>query len=457
MHHTIAIVLAAGKGTRMRSSLPKVAHALAGLPMIVHVHRAVLTVADVEPLYVLGHGHDLVRGLLPNDVRVVLQTEQRGTGHAVSVAMAAIGEECDEVIVLYGDMPLLTGDTIARLRARHRESGKRATLLSATVDEPYGYGRVIRGADGEPLAVIEEKWLTSEQRTIREINTGVYVFDADWLRRVLPDLPRHGDDEIYLTDVAERAAADHTLQVVSEVPVDEIAGINDRVALAHAGKLMQRRVNDDLMRQGVTLVDPDTAYIAADATIGLDTIVEPNVIIGPSVTIGEHCLIGAGSRVLASRIGNDCRVIASQIEESEIASHVNIGPFCHVRAGSILSDGVHLGNFAETKNTKLGPGCKMGHFSYLGDATLGSNVNVGAGTITANYNGTTKQRSVIGNNVFLGVGTVLRAPIAVGDGSYTGAGSVVLHDVAAGTTVAGVPAHEIHRRGTGRDRRDDAN
>ncbi len=444
---TVAIVLAAGKGTRMKSALPKVAHKVAGLAMIEHVHRAVASVPDLTPLYVIGHEHEIVRGLLPADVETAVQHEQRGTGHAVSIALAAISAPCTELMVLYGDMPLITAETLINLRARHREHGATLTVQSAYVARPDGYGRIIRDPGGAPLAIVEDKWLTETQRMINEINTGLYVIDAQWLEDTMPTLPRHGDDEIYLTDAAELAAAAGGLLVVPGASADEFVGINDRIGLAHAEAIMRRRVNETIMTSGVTLIDPASVYIAADASIGRDTVIEPNVIVEPGVTIGERCHIGAQSRIVASSIGNDCTIISSQIEFSELGDHVHVGPYSHLRAGSTLADDVHLGNFAETKNSFIGEGTKMGHFSYLGDTTTGHHVNVGAGTITANYDGAKKHKTSIGDKVFLGVGTMLRAPIVIGDGAYTGAGSVVLHDVPDNTTVAGTPAREI-RRGT---------
>ena len=443
---TIAIVLAAGKGTRMKSALPKVAHKVAGLSMIEHVQRTIATVPDLTALYVVGYGHEVVRDLLPEGAQIALQPEQRGTGHAVSVAMAGLDEDCTEVMVLYGDMPLVTAQTLIQLRALHREHGATVTVQSTYVEQPRGYGRIVRDADGMPLAIVEDKWLSDAQTAINEVNTGLYVIGARWLRDTLASLPSHGDDEVYLTDVVEVAAAQGGLQVVPARSAQEFVGINDRIGLAHAEGIMRRRVNEAIMASGVTLIDPASAYIAADATIGMDTVIEPNVIVEPGVTIGERCHIGAQSRIIASKVGNDCTIISSQIEFSELGDHVHIGPYSHLRAGSTFADGVHMGNFAETKNTFLGEGTKMGHFSYLGDTTTGRHVNVGAGTITANYDGAKKYKTSNGDNVFLGVGTMLRAPVTIGDGAYTGAGSVVLHDVPENVTVAGTPARELQSR-----------
>ena len=443
---TIAIVLAAGKGTRMRSHLPKVAHKLAGVPLILHIHAAIVELGDCTPLYVLGHQHDVVRSILPADTDTVIQEEQRGTGHAVQTAIAALPDTCDEVFILYGDIPLLTTRTLTALRDYHRRAGAGLTLLSAVVDDPDGYGRIIRDTAGEPREIIEQKWLTVGQREIREINTGLYVVDVVWLRQALDALPKHPDGELYLTDLAESAAKVGGLAILTGGVAEEVLGINDRVGLAAAERVMRRRIADRLMHGGVTLIDPATAYVAADAAIGMDTIIEPNVWIDHGVTIGERCRIGANSRIVASAIGDDCRIDSSVIEYAELGSHVAVGPFSHLRPGAALSEGVHVGNFAEIKNSTVGVGTKVPHFSYLGDASVGKGVNVGAGAVTANYDGAEKHRTTIGDQAFVGVGAMLRAPVSLGARSVTGAGSVVLDDVPAGATVAGVPARPIARR-----------
>ena len=442
---TVAIVLAAGKGTRMHSHLPKVAHRVAGMPMIIHVHATVLALGDVEPLYVIGHAYETVRALLPNDAHTVLQAEQRGTGHAVAEALPEVPIDTEEIVVLYGDMPLITAETLQSLRHYHREQGAELTMLSAILTSPQGYGRVVRDTAGLPQEIVEEKWLTAEQRTIREVNTGIYVISAAWLRASIASLPVHADNELYLTDLVSVAAQQRGLAMLPTESSDEVLGVNDRLALAQAEGIMRRRVNERAMLGGVTLVDPATAYIAADATIGMDTIIEPNVWIGPGVTIGEHCLIGSNSRIIGSAVGDHCMVQASVIEFSELDEYVHIGPFSHLRPGAKLGPNVHLGNFAEVKNSVLGAGTHMGHFSYIGDATFGEQVNIGAGTVTVNYDGARKHRTTVGDQVAIGAGTMLRAPIVVGDRACTGTGSVVLSDVPPDTTVVGVPARPIAR------------
>ncbi|MGH2410780.1 MAG: bifunctional UDP-N-acetylglucosamine diphosphorylase/glucosamine-1-phosphate N-acetyltransferase GlmU, partial [Chloroflexota bacterium] len=389
--------------------------------------------------------HEIVRAILPADAATVLQEEQRGTGHAVQVAVSALPEDCDEVLVLYGDVPLLAAQTLEALRRHHRRSGANLTLLSAEVDDPGGYGRVVRDATGLPRAIVEQKWVSAEQTAIREINTGLYVINAAWLRQALSALPRHADGEVYLTDLAEQAAIQGGLAVMTGGLPEEVLGINDRAALAGAERVMRRRIARRLMEAGVTLIDPATAYIAADAAIGQDTIIEPNVWIDHGVTIGERCRIGANSRVVASSIGDDCKIDSSVIEYAELESQVSVGPFAHLRAGTAVGRNVRIGNFAELKNSSLGAGTKMGHFSYLGDAVVGAGVNIGAGAVTANYDGTNKYPTTIGDHAFIGVGSMLRAPLSLGAHSVTGAGSVVLHDVASGITVAGVPARPISR------------
>jgi bifunctional UDP-N-acetylglucosamine pyrophosphorylase/glucosamine-1-phosphate N-acetyltransferase len=440
---TVAIILAAGKGMRMRSRLPKVAHRLAGRPLIAHVHAAVTAVPAVTPLYVLGYQHEAIQALLPEDVLVVLQEEPRGTGHALQCALSALPADCEEVLVLYGDMPLLSSATLEGLRQAHRDRGALLTLLSCEVAAPFGYGRVVRDAAGAPVAVVEEKELTDDQRTLTEINTGVYAIRASWLPEALAALPEHGDGEYYLTDLVADAARAGGLHVVVGDAPEEVVGINDRRQLADAEQVLRVRINRELMDRGVTIIDPSATYVAADAAIGMDTVIEPNVWIGEGVTIGEGCVIGMNSHIVASAIGNRCVILSSVLEYAQVEDEVHIGPFSHLRVGAVLANRAQIGNFAEIKNSTVGAGAKVRHFSYVGDAILGAGVNFGAGAITANYDGAHKHHTEVGDHAFIGSGSILRAPVRIGAGAYTGAGSVVTHDVAEGALVVGVPARPV--------------
>jgi bifunctional UDP-N-acetylglucosamine pyrophosphorylase/glucosamine-1-phosphate N-acetyltransferase len=427
----------------MRSHLPKVAHRLAGQPLIAHVHAAITALPDVTPLYVLGYQQEAVRALLPEDVLIVLQEEPHGTGHALQCALHALPADCEEVLVLYGDMPLIAPATLEGLRAAHRARGALLTLLSCEVAAPFGYGRVVRDAAGVPLAVVEEKELSEPQRTITEINTGVYAPRPSWRPPVLAALPEHGDGEYYLTDLVARAAQAGGLQVLCEAVPEEVLGINDRRQLAEAERVLRARINQDLMDRGVTLLDPGATYVAADAAIGIDTVIEPNVWIGEGVTIGESCVIGMNSRIVASSIGDRCVILSSVLEYAQVENDAHIGPFSHLRVGAALADGVRIGNFAEIKNSTVGARSKIPHFSYVGDAAIGAGVNFAAGAITANYDGARKHHTDVGDRAFIGSGTILRAPVRIGPGAYTGAGSVVTHDVAEGVLVHGVPARPV--------------
>ena len=408
--------------------------------MIAHVHATVLDLEGVTPLVVLGHGHEIVQALLPHHTQVVLQEQQLGTGHAVATAIAAAPAECLEVLVLYGDMPLVLPETLSALQAAHRQRAAVLTVLSASVERPVGYGRIVRDPQGRPQAIVEEKELQAEQRSIREINTGIYVIDAEWLCESLKALPTHGDGEYYLTDLVAMAAAIDRLHVEQGASPEEALGINDRAGLAQAEEVLRRRTNQRLMREGVTLIDPEHTYIASDVRIGRDTIIEPNVWIGSGVTIGEGCRIEGNSRIVASSIGKVCTVRASVIEYAELGDGADIGPFSHLRAGASIGRGAHIGNFAEVKNSTIGERTRIGHVSYIGDSTVGDRVNVGAGAVTVNYDGRHKYRTVIGDGAFIGSGTMLRAPVTLGEDSVTGTGSVVTRDVPPSTTVVGNPA-----------------
>lgn len=439
-----AIILAAGKGTRMRSARPKVLHTLAGWPMIGHVLVAVDGAGANRTIVVLGHEADTVRGALSPGTLSVVQEPQLGTGHAVAVALDALsGEDTDAALILYGDMPLISPRTLCLLLNEHAVSGHPLTMLSAIVSDPHGYGRVLRDAAGRVTGVKEQKELTPAEDGIDEINCGVYCAAMPWLRRAIAELPVHPDGEYYLPDLVPAALAAGGVAVVRASDPAEVQGVNTRMQLAAAERLMRRRINETLMLGGVTIVDPETTYIEPGVRVAPDSTIYPNTHLRGDTTIGANCTIGPDSEISHSTIGNDTLVTRSVVDEARIGHACVVGPFAHLRRGTVLEDRAEIGNYAEVKNSTIGAGSASHHVSYIGDTTMGVGVNIGAGTVTCNYDGVRKHRTVIGDNVFVGSGTMLRAPLTLGSGSRTGAGSVVLGDVAPGITVAGVPARQL--------------
>ncbi len=442
---TIAsIILAAGQGTRMRSKLPKVLHPVAGKPMVWHAIRAVSQLADLPPVIVVGFGAEAVKQSLKAErVDFALQAEQLGTGHAVASARPNLEGKANLVLVTYADMPLLRGESLKDLMALHQQSSSPVTMTSYFGEEARGFGRVVRDSHGHVAQIVEQADATPEQLAIREYNVSAYCFDADWLWGALENIPISAKGEYYLTDLIGLAVAEgHQVNsMVLEDPLEAI-GLNNRVHLAAADKVMRQRINEKWMLAGVTIINPDATYIEAGVTIGQDTVIQPNTHLRGTTMIGEDCEIGPDTTVIDSVVGDRAHLIASMIEQAEISNDVTMGPFCHLRKGAILKEGVHLGNFAEVKDSSLGAGTKMGHFSYIGNAVIGKNVNIGAGTITCNYDGEKKNPTEIGDDVFLGSDTMLVAPVKIGDRSITGAGAVVTRDVPQDTLVMGVPAKE---------------
>lgn len=442
------VVLAAGQGTRMKSNLPKVMHPLAGRPMVNYVLDAARALEPAALAVVVGHGAEMVRGAVGDAVDYALQAEQLGTGHAVWQAEPISARRATDVLVLYGDTPLIRPDTLRHMVARHQAEGAAVTLLTFRPDDPAGYGRVVReaasGLAGRVVAVVEDRDATPEQRAIGEVNSGILCFRDDWLWPSLGGLaarrPGQGA-EIYLTDLVAIARAQG--QVIVGVPVPdpiEVIGLDNRLKLAHAEAEMRRRINERWMLAGVTMVDPATTTIEAGVEIGEDTTIWPNTLLQGHTRIGQGCTLGPGTVIRDSTIGGGCRVEMSVLEGAIMDEGSEIGPFGHLRKGAHLGPGVHMGNFGEVKNSYLGPGVKMGHFSYLGDATVGAGANIGAGTITCNYDGRRKHPTVIGQETFIGSDTMLVAPVTVGDRARTGAGSVVTRDVPPDRLAYGVPA-----------------
>lgn len=449
-----AIVLAAGKGTRMRSTLPKVLHPLVGKPMLVRVLDSLDTAGFSRPLAVVGYGQDRIRQVAGDRCQYVDQGEYRGTGHAARVAMDALPDAVNRVLLVHGDEPLIEAETYRAMLDLQMASGAAIVLLTTRVRDTREFGRVIRDEVGQPAALLQQSELTPDQRKIDEVNLGAYVFDVAFLRRHLPDLQPHPPKgELYLTDLIAAAVAEGTQKpAVAAITLEcgeEVMGVNDLVQLEQATRALYRRTNRRLMLSGVTIVDSASTFIDDEVRIEPDTVIEPFTVIRGATVIASGCAIGPGTHIIDSRIGPRCTVLSSTLEQAEVAEDVRIGPYAHLRPGARIGAGAEIGNYAEIKASVVGAGTRMHHMSYLGDAQIGEGVNIGAGTVTVNYDGVHKHRTVVGDGAFIGSGSLLRAPVTVGEGAYTGAGSVVTHDVPAGTTVAGVPARPLARKGNG--------
>jgi bifunctional UDP-N-acetylglucosamine pyrophosphorylase/glucosamine-1-phosphate N-acetyltransferase len=434
--------MAAGLGTRMRSGVPKVLHRICGRPMIDYVLDAAIEATGGRPLVVGPPASDAVANAVATRADVVVQAEPRGTGDALRAALAALPDETDEILVLSGDVPLVRADLLSGLLEARVLDHAAIALVAVDAIDPSGLGRVVRNEGGTVERVVEDKDASDEERRIAEINAGLYAFDASWLRRRIGDLqPSAATGELYLTDLVAIAREDGRLVAALDVDDDgRLMGINDRAQLARAEWDMRVDLNDHWMRAGVTMVDPSTVYIDHAVELARDVILEPNVIIRGATRVGERTRIAAGSQIADSVIGADCVIWASVIERSEVEDEVTIGPFSHLRPGAHVGRRSEIGNYAEIKNSRLGEHVRQHHNSYLGDADVGADTNVGAGTITANYDGARKHRTTIGERVFLGVDTMLRAPVTLGDDSKTGAGAVVTRDVPPGKLAVGVPA-----------------
>lgn len=442
-----AVLLAAGQGTRMKSNLPKVLHTIAGKPMIWHALQAISQSTTEKPLVVVGHGADEVTKYLGDSALTVLQEPQLGTGHAVMQAEAALKGKTDLVVVCYSDMPLLRGETLQKLVETQKNNKGPISMLTVVADDPRGFGRIVRKADGTVEAIVEEYVATPEQLKIKELNVGGYCFDADWLWDALQRIPKNPKKgEYYLTDTVELATKDGLpVQATLMDDVEETIGINTRVHLAEVETAMRRRINEGHMLNGVTMIDPASTYIEASVKIGKDTVIMPNTYLHGKTEIGEGNVIGPNSIIRDTKIGNFCKVLASVTEGAVLDDYVDMGPFARLRKGAHLGNHVHMGNFGEVKDSHLQEGVKMGHFSYIGNAQIGANTNIGAGTITCNYDGEKKHATEIGEDVFIGSDTMLVAPLTIGAGARTGAGSVVTKNVAEDTLVVGVPARAIKK------------
>lgn len=452
MLSSAAIVLAAGQGTRMRSRVPKVLHPLAGRSMLGHVLAALAAAGVEHRVVVTGSGADAVEAALGPEVPTVRQDPQLGTADAVRCGLARVPSTVRHVLVTMGDVPLLPAELFQRLLREQAEGEATIALLSARVPDPTGYGRVVRDAAGAATAIVEEREADAATRGVDEVNVGTYCFDAAWLRANVGNVPASASGEYYLTDLVALAAGGGRRVSVVEAPRPELTtGINDRVALAAAERLLRGQIAERHMRSGVTIVDPESTYIDATVEIGQDARIEPWTILSGATVIAQDAVIGPNANVRDSRIGPRTSVWASVIEQSEVAEDVQIGPYSHLRPGCRIGPRCRIGNYAELKKASVGAGTQQHHFSYLGDVEIGENVNIGAGAITANYDGERKHATVIGDGAFIGVDTMLRAPVTIGPGARTGAGAVVTRDVPAGKTVVGMPARPIEARRRSRD------
>ncbi len=434
-------MLAAGKGTRMKSQLPKVLHAISGLSLI---ERVIRTASALEPksiTVVIGHGADAVRQSLEGRpaIRFVTQEQQLGTGHALLQTRPLLEHQHGSVVLLSGDVPLLKVASLQALLEAHAEAQAAATVITANVPRPFGYGRIVR-SNGVISKIVEEKDTTPAQRAITEINSGIYAFDLEPLFPALDSIgTANKQGEYYLPDlVAIYRKQKRTVATWTVSRADEIRGINSRTELAEVATMVRQQKNEELMAAGVTLIDPATTYIDADVVVGADTVIHPCVFLESSTKIGSACEIHAGSRIVNSTIGDRvCVRNHTVVTDSTVEAGAFLGPFAHIRPGSQVREDAHIGNFVELKKTTMGKGAKANHLAYLGDATIGEKSNVGAGTITCNYDGDKKHQTTIGANVFVGSNSTLVAPVTLADGSYIAAGSAVTTDVPAGALAIG--------------------
>ncbi len=442
-----AVVLAAGKGTRMKSRLPKALHRVCGRAMVSLVVDAARSAGLSPTVVVVPPGSGAIEDALGGEVGYAEQAEPLGTGHALLQARRAL-EDVENVFVLMGDMPLVRAETLGEMESLHGRLGACATILTVVRAEAKGFGRIVRSSDGRAAAVVEDADADGDEREISELNTGIYCFRAGWLWDTLPSVPASPSGEVYATDLIAMASQQgERVETLQARDADEAIGVNSRVDLAEADSVMRRRLRVRWMLAGVSMPDPSSVYLDADVELGEDTVVLPNTHVSGMSRIGSGCRIGPNSIVSDSEIGDRCEVVASVVEGSTMDEGGRVGPFSHIRPGSRLGRGVSIGNFAEVKNSRLGGGTKSVHFSFIGDADIGSDVNIGAGTVTVNYDGRDKYRTTVGDGAFIGCDTMLIAPVTVGERSDTGAGAVVRDDIPPDSRAVGVPARLIPRKG----------
>lgn len=433
MSNFSSIILAAGHGTRMKSKLPKVLHQIGGKPMLTHIIEGLQELHSEKILVVVGYKADEVKNAIGNHVEYVMQEEQLGTGHAVLQTKQYLINKDGITLILTGDTPLLTKETIENLIKAHKENDCAATVLTTEIDNPTGYGRIVRSGTGEVLKIVEEKDATSKEKGIKEINSGIFCFDNQKLFKALSKVNNNNrQGEYYLTDVVE-ILRDQGEKINGFKTFDfyEIIGINDRVALARAEKILKNRILEKHMREGVTIVDPDRTYIEKEVQIQPDTIIHPNTYLKGKTNIASNSVIGPNVELTDVYVGEEVSITNAVVISSKINKKAIVGPFAYIRPGSQIGESVKIGDFVEVKNSTVGDRSKVPHLSYIGDATLGKDINIGCGTITVNYDGFEKHRTEVGDRAFVGCNTNLIAPVTVGDDAYIAAGSTITDNVPA--------------------------
>jgi len=444
------VILAAGKGTRMKSKKPKVLHELMGKPIIRYILDAVSPLNPALTGLVVGHNGEQVKKQLGDSPLVFIDQEQQlGTGHALKQAREALVDFKGNLLVIYGDTPLLTTESLEKLLEVHSENNSWATVLTTDMPDPHGYGRIIRSENGEELqAIVEQKDLEPSQQQIQEINSGTYVFRCPEVFSILEKLDTDNKQgEYYLTDIVHIWAQEGKKNYPVKVDdYQEVMGINDRVDLSQAFEILRGRINRQHQLNGVTIEDPANTYIEPGVKIAPDTVIRPGTILEGNTEVGENVVLGPDTTLIDTRVGRDSRIIKSHVNKTEIGPGCSVGPFAHIRPETVLQKGVKIGDFVEVKKSTIGEGSKVPHLAYVGDATLGPGCNIGAGTIFANYDGQKKHHTHLGREVFIGSNSTLVAPLRIGDRARTGAGAVVTRDVEAGVTVVGVPAKPFSKK-----------
>ena len=433
MSELVAIILAAGKGTRMKSKLPKVLHKVGGQPMVAHVLTAAQEAGAEQKVVVVGFGAEKVEEFIADKAKIVVQKEQLGTGHAVLQTKAVLGSTQGTALILCGDTPLLEGAELKKFYEAHVKAGAAVSVLTAETANPFGYGRILRDAKGQVTGIVEEKDATAEQKQIHEINTGIYCAQLPLMFELLATLSNNNaQGEYYLTDILTKCQAQGKLICgIKTQDFDMVMGINSRKQMSVAEGIMRQRVLDKLMDAGVTIMDPASTFIEKTVEIGSDTISYPYTWLEGQTKIGEDCKIGPSTRLTNVEVGNNVTMQFTYGHECKVENDVTMGPYVHLRPDTVLHDKVKIGNFVEVKNSVVGKGTKLPHLSYIGDSDLGSGINMGCGCITVNYDGKKKHRTTIEDDAFVGCNSNLVAPVKVGKGSYIAAGSTITKDVPA--------------------------